>query len=294
MRRCWIAAGLLATIATLGTPVSAQMDPAAADVLRAATEYFGTYTTRVSGVSLEEAYLILEVSGGRVNNTRRITSDLIVLNLAGRVISLRDAFALDDNPLRERTPRIVSILARPSQTTWDQAQAYASDSNRLVYEPLIALLNDPAVALRFIAPENQARVTYKIDGRKKMEGVEVVGLRFEEPKSKSADYVIKTRGKARARGRVWVEPATGRIHRTELTMESDSEIARISVDYAHDKALDLMLPASMVDTYEMSEVVGPGMSNMGAGSSGIGRRGYDCRASYSNARFTPIELSGPK
>ena len=77
-------------------------------------------------------------------------------------------------------------------------------------------------------------------------------------------------------------------------MQSDSEFARIAVDYARDSTLDLLLPVAMVDTYEISERVGTGISNMGAGSPGVARRSFDCRAAYSNPRLTPIDLSVPK
>ena len=281
-------------IAALGHPAGAQKGPSAADLLRAATDYLASYAPRVSGVSLEESYTILDVSGGRVANTRRITSDVVLLDLAGKITALRDPYAVDDNPLRERTPRITTLLAKPSQAAWDQAQAFAAEGVRYFQDTLIVRLNDPMLALQLIAPDNQLRVSGKIDGRKKMGGVEVVGLRLQEPKSREADYIIKTPGKAQGSARLWIDPATGRVHRTELSLQSSSEFVRIAVDYARDPALDLWLPAEMADTYEITEVVGTSISNMGAGSSGIGRRSFECRGTYSKARLTPIEMSVPK
>ncbi len=105
------------------------------------------------------------------------------------------------------------------------------------------------------------------------------------------NYVLPTPGNAWARGRLWVEPATGRVLRTELSMQSDTETARITVEYRHDAELDLFLPASMTDTYEVSERTGPATSNMGAaGSPGVARRVFDCRATYTKAGYTPIEM----
>ena len=115
-------------------------------------------------------------------------------------------------------------------------------------------------------------------------------LRFQETKSTPPAYILDTPGKASASGKLWIDPATGRIHRTELSMQSDSESAHVIVDYAHDAGLDLWLPSSMTDTYEATERVGTGMSNMGAGTPGVARRSFDCRAAYSNARLTPIDL----
>src|SRR3990170_4657046 len=173
---------VLLVSAAAGAPVAAQKGPAPADVLRVATEYLEEYAPRVSGVTLEEAYTMLDVSGGRVAGTQRLTSDVVLLNLAGEVIALRDAFAIDNNPLREREPRITALLARPTVAAWNRAQAYAAESLRHMQAELIARVNEPTLALLFIAAENQSRVTYKIDGRKRLDGVEVVGLRFEEPK----------------------------------------------------------------------------------------------------------------
>lgn len=282
---------LLVSVA-LGAPVAAQKGPAPADVLRVATEYLEEYAPRVSGVTLEEEYTMLDVSGGRVSGTRRLTSDVVLLNLAGKVIALRDSFAIDNNPLRERVPRITSLLVKPTASAWERAQAYASESFRHMQAELIARVNEPTLALLFLAPENQSRVTFKIDGRKRMDGAEVVGLRFEEPKAKNPSYVIKTHGDAVASGRLWIDPATGRIHQTELSLRSPSESARIAVTYARDPSLDVWLPSAMVDAYEESVATGA-VSNMGGGANNV-RRSFDCRARYSNPRLTPIVLAVPR
>ena len=282
---------LLVSVA-LGAPVAAQKGPAPADVLRVATEYLEEYAPRVSGVTLEEEYTMLDVSGGRVSGTRRLTSDVVLLNLAGKVIALRDSFAIDNNPLRERVPRITSLLVKPTASAWERAQAYASESFRHMQAELIARVNEPTLALLFLAPENQSRVTFKIDGRKRMDGAEVVGLRFEEPKAKNPSYVIKTHGDAVASGRLWIDPATGRIHQTELSLRSSSESARITVAYARDPSLDVWLPSAMVDAYEESVATGA-VSNMGGGANNV-RRSFDCRARYSNPRLTPIVLAVPR
>jgi hypothetical protein len=281
---------VLSVLLALAAPGTAQKAPPVADVLVVVTEYLASYAPRISGVSLEEVYTLLEVSGGRVGLTRQIKSDVILLNLGGRIAGLRDPYSVDDNALRERTPRITSLLATPSEAAWARAQAYAGESVRLFEDVLILRLNEPTLTLQFVLPENQPRVTYKIDGRKKVGSVETVVLKFQETKVKPPAYILDTPGKAIASGKLWVDPATGWIHKTELSMQSDSESAHIIVDYARDSALDLWLPSSMVGTYEATERVGTGMSNLGVGTPGIARRAFDCRASYANARLTPIDM----
>ena len=283
-----------AALLVMGGDVDAQKGPAPADLLASVTAYLAAYAPRVSGVTLDEQYTLLDVSGGRIVTTRRLASDFVLLNLSGTVIGLRDAYALDENALREHTPRITTLLAKPSQVAWDQAQSVTRETHRQIPEELVARLNDPALALRFANGGNTDRMTWKIDGKKKIAGVETIGLRFEETKRKTLDYTVETRGKAAARGRFWVDPATGGVLRTELSMQSDSEFARIAVDYARDAALDLLLPTAMVDMYEVREVVGTNIGNLGAGSAGFASRSFDCRATYSKPTLTPIDLRVPK
>jgi hypothetical protein len=77
-------------------------------------------------------------------------------------------------------------------------------------------------------------------------------------------------------------------------MQSESESVHIIVDYAREAALDVWLPSSMMETYSITERVGPALSVTRDGPAGIATRAYECRASYSNARFTPILMQGTK
>jgi hypothetical protein len=281
---------LAAAAVLLSTPAVPQAQaPTVEGLLKSATDYLAAYAPKVSGVSLEEQYTITEVSSGRMSTPQRLSSDLVLLNLGGRVISLRDAYAIDNSPIRERLPRIVTLLAKPTAETWEQAQAHASETFRHMKHELIARLNEPTLALQFLSADDKARVTFKLDGKKKFDGVEALGLRFQEPKNKEQAYIMGTRGKALSSGRLWTDPATGRIHQTELWLQSGSETVRATVTYSRDATLDLWLPSVMFDEYQTSERTGE-FSNMGAGGYNS-RQAFECRATYSNPRYTPIELN---
>ena len=284
------ALALLLGMTLVAAPLSAQRpSPTVEGLLRAATDYLASYAGKVSGVSLEEEYTIIDVSGGRMRTPQRLNSDVILLNLAGKVIALRDAYAIDSKPLRERRPRITALLVSPTETAWQQAQDYATESFRHLRTDLIMRLNEPTLALQFIAPEQQRLLKYKVGEGRALDGVETVGLVFEEPANRDASYIISTRGKAAAKGWLWIDPATGRIHQTELWMQSETETARVTVTYAREPKLDLWLPARMVETYDTTESRGE-VSIMGVGNYNI-RQSFQCRAIYSNARLTPIELA---
>ncbi|OFW10175.1 MAG: hypothetical protein A3H96_18105 [Acidobacteria bacterium RIFCSPLOWO2_02_FULL_67_36] len=278
-------ATVLAGALSIVAPAAAQKDPPVADVVRAAGEYLATYAPKVSGVTLQEEYTLIDVTGGRMSTTQRLNSDLVLLNLTGKIIALRDAYSIDSNALRVRQPRITTLLVRPTAAGWEQAQAYAGETARYLMDTLVVRSNDPTLAVQVADPTNQTRLTYKIDGRKKMDGVDVIGLRFQETKTPDASYIVPTPGKAAASGRLWLEAGTGRIHRTELSLQSDTESARIEVVYGRDSALDLWLPKEMVDLYDIKEQTG---------SNSYRTRSFQGRADYANPRLTPIQLTVPK
>lgn len=277
-------------VACFGVRTSARKaEPTLESTLAITGAYLHTYARRVSGMTLEEQYTIVDVSTGRMKPPVRVSSDVVLLDLSGDVIALRDAYAIDNAPLRERQSRIPALLATPTEESWQQAQAYARESVRHMGAEIIARLNEPTAALQFISARNRARVDYRLDGRRRSAGVETVAIRFEEKKSREQRYILETRGRATGSGRFWVDPLSGTIHQTELWMQSDTETARLTVSYARDAATDLWIPARTTETYDTSE--SPNEStNMGVGSYNV-RRSFQCAATYSNARLTPIELA---
>lgn len=278
-------AALLVGIACVVSAGAGQKDAPVADVLAAATGYLEKYAPKVSGVMLQEEYAVNDFSGGSLRSSQRLSSDLVLLNLGGRVLAVRDAYAIDKNKLREHQPRIITLLAQPTPAAWEQVQSFPAESFRALHLPddLIARSDDPTFALLYIKSDNQSRVTYKIDGKKKIDGVETVGLRFQETARPDASYIVLTSGKAKAVGRLWVDPATGRVHRTELTLESATENANAEVSYARDPSLDLWLPSQMRARFEVRELTG---------YNSYMTRSYQTVADYSSPKLTPIVLSG--
>jgi hypothetical protein len=145
------------------------------------------------------------------------------------------------------------------------------------------------LALRFIEPDHQGRMTYKLEGRKKIDGVQVYGIGFKENREERKVYLLDTPDNPWCSGRIWIEPATGAIHLTELWVQSDTAVARVQVTYAMDAKINLLVPRDATHTFEMHEK-GTGMTNMGAGGAGLGMT-FESSAKYTNAQFTPLDLS---
>jgi hypothetical protein len=287
--------GFAALTAITGFTATTQQ-PALEDVLAKASAYHSSYLQKVSGVVLDEQIQILDVTGGKTRGTIRVSADVVLVGLQGQVISLRDPYAVDTRPLRPKASRISALLGAPATPTvkdWELAASYPQQGTVHFILDLQVKVNEPTSALQFISAALQPKMKYRLDGQKKMNDVQVVGVRFEEPTSQEQFHILGTRSNARATGRFWVDPLTGAIHQTELWVDSKAENAIVSVKYAPHKELGLLLPTDMNDSYEEREG-GGGPRQMGSGDprgSVANRVSVQSRSNYSKATLAPIDLT---
>ena len=238
-------------------------------------------------MTLEEQLLLVDVSGRIMTAPQRITSDVVFLRISadGQVVGVRDAFAIDNRALRPRQPRIVSTLAEPTLANWEKVQAYARENVVLFVANTVLWFSDPTLALQFVRESNQARMTYKLEGTKRLNGVQVQGVSFKETEVPNRTYLLDTPGNPLASGRIWMDPATGAIHLTELWVESKENSARVQVTYALHAKLGLLLPSQAAHTFENRE---PGSGGtIGTMNSKLTLEG---NARYTNPRYTPLDL----
>lgn len=275
------------SLAFLSAPTAEQ--PALAELLTRAAEYHASFASRASGVTLDEHYTFVQVTAGRMHTPMRFRSDVVVLDLNGRMISLRDPYLLDNVVLRERKPRIVDTLREPTVAGWDRAQKYAAESHFRFVSDVVLALNDPVLALRFISRKLQPKLTYKFEGLKKLDGQQVASIGFKEVGGRDAVFLLGTRGNAAASGRFFVDPATGAIRKTELWANSATEAVVTTVTYAPAADLGLWLPAKMTQTFEWKELDDV-HSNRNVGAYGA-RLFFQANATYKDPSHTPIDLS---
>lgn len=280
-----IALSLVLASAALAPALSARQQPSAEDLIKAGKAYLATYQPRVSGAVLDERYTLTMVMGGRMDTPSRIDSDLTLVNVNGTLVGLRDAYAISGAKIREAKPRIAPLLAEPTQAKWNQALAYTREALKYFLAETVVRLNDPTLALRFLAPADPAKFTYTVDGRKKINGVETIGLRFQEIRGDDIKYVLATRGNGAVSGRIWIDPSTGAIHQTDLSLDAKTEAGRVTVIYAPAKGLEFLLPSKTVETYEERDNNGSGLGN----SANFVK--FEANATLTNPRHAPIDVS---
>lgn len=283
-------AGVVVVGLVLATrPVAATQAPKAEDLVTAATTYLKTYAQKVSGVTLDEELMLTENAMAMRSTPQRLSSSVTLLNLGGEMQAMRDIYAVDTRPLRDKEPRIPRVLAEPTPAAWNTAQQYAREHAVYLRANVVLWFSDPVLVTRCLSDGARARLTFKVDGSKRLNGVQVYGLNFRETDKEKSKSILQMPTDPLASGRFWVEPGTGRIHQTEFWPESKFHTARVQVVYAPDETLGLLLPKSALHNFETRE---PGYGPGGPGGTAVGERiTFDSTVRYSNPRYTPIDLS---
>lgn len=279
---------VLAAVAVGTMAHASAQEPSLPEALGKAADYVARYRTKASGVSLEELLLLTEMTATQ-RVPRRVASDLVLVNVTERLMGLRDPFAIDTKAVREHQPRIIRALGEPTLASWQRVQDFTREGSYLFLANVVLWYSDPVLALRFIEVDHQPRMTYKLEGRKKIDGVQVYGIGFKENREERKVYLLDTPDNPSCSGRIWIEPASGAIHQTELWVQSDTAVARVQVTYAMDAKINLLVPRDSTHTFEMHEK-GTGIANMGVGGAGRAMT-FESSAKYTNAQYTAIDLS---
>ena len=256
-----------------GDPAIAQ-NSSTSDVLERAATYVENYRRRLETIVAEEHYVQRSLDPdepGEALAARTLRSDFMLLpGTPGESpwFAFRDIFEVDGEAVGSERGRLERWLADSRSSLMQRARALALEQARYNVGPVMRTINVPTLALEILTSRNQERFRFRRAETTTVNGVEVIVLSFEERRRPT---MIRTpEGKdLPAKGRLWIEPSTGRVLRSELRTgdrSRDRIEAVIRVTYLFIPRLDLLLPVSMDEEY--------------AGSN----TRITCRADYSNFR----------
>ena len=237
-------------------------EPSLSTVLSRVTSYVDDLHERLIGVVMEERYE-QRASGGflsRGPSVERVTllSDYLLVRIEGstRPYGFRDVFEANGTPVRDRDERLTQLFLSPTVTMSRQIEGILRDSARYNVGDIERNTNTPTLALLFLTSSHKLRFAFErvndtspdvgIDEPDDAAAVWVIGYREAWPTT-----VIRSRreGDVPARGRYWVEPATGRILITELVLEGDNFDSVITTRYAEDETMGHFVPVEMRERY---------------------------------------------
>ncbi len=246
----------------LAAPGVAQ-EPSLPQVLARATDHVEALHAQLSGVVMEERYQQRASSPGfgrfGADSYERVTlrSDYLLVRPEGseRYFGFRDVFEANGSRVRDREERLTQLFLDGTSTRDRQVQGILTDSARYNVGDIERNTNTPTLALLFLRQSYKPRFAFERDrDRSPSLGVDgpdgddvwVVAYRETWPTS-----VIRRRrgGNLPARGRYWIEQATGRVLVTELVLEDDGLDSLVIVRYERPEELDHLVPIEMRERY---------------------------------------------
>ena len=251
----------------VGTNAAPAQEPALEAVLQRAGAYVLEFQRQLSGIVAEEHYLqdvrTAPTAMGRMLSTstqvshRELTSDFLLVKPIGsdRYVEFRDVFDVDGKPVRDRDQRLAKLFLEPTLSGFAQIQSIVADSTRYNIGNLERTVNVPVMALLFLDPENQRRFRFtRTDDASAPMALKPPAsawiVHYEET-TKRTMITTTNALDLPARGRFWIEPASGRVLMSEITVEDVRLRGTIVVRYETQAAVELLVPAEMRERYDM-------------------------------------------
>lgn len=264
MKRTRLVAAL-GVITTMLAPASAQ-EPTLDAVLSRAGVYVLEFQRQLSGIVAEEQYVQdvrYPLGSTRYNpllpRHRELKSDLLLVKPVGadRWLQFRDVYDVDGTPVRDRNERLMQLFIAPSASSASQTDRIMAESSRYNIGNLQRTVNVPVLALVVLDPQHQGRFAFKrtdhrtpqLEQNRPKPG-DVWVIEYQEVQKQT--MIRTTNGRdLSARGRFWIEPATGHVLASELVAEDFSIKGTIDVDYESEPAIGLLVPSVMRERYDI-------------------------------------------
>ena len=250
LARLVIAASVSGAIA----PVAAQSDP---DMVERVRAFAVRYQRDAPSLVASEEYVQNVTSRGAssVFNSAAVqhqvlTAELVMVRLQGTAgwVSFRDVLTVDKRSIGDREERLLKLLQSPAPDAMTQARKIAEESARFNLGRVNRTMNVPDMALEYLQPRHAARIKFDTPRTDTVDRRAVVVLRFRET---SGPSIVRSVSGANvlAVGRVWAEPETGAIVRTELLLNDRLSQGTCTVEFRMDPRLGIPVPIRMTERY---------------------------------------------
>lgn len=229
------------------------------DVLAREAAYLREFVQRFSDVVAEERYVQdaktvprARTRGAAVPSrlfTRHVElmSDFLLVKLkeSGEWQAFRDVFDVNGEPVRDRDERLTKLFINPTQSILDDANAIALEGARYNLGSAERTINNPLLVLAFLQATYQPRFRFSLNTSDKDAGPGIWVLEYKE---QSRPTLIRERSNSDvvAKGRIWIESASGRVVKTELAV---NELDSIVTVFRFDERFQIAIPVEMREEY---------------------------------------------
>ena len=264
----------LTTAAVLAMhPVGRAQESPTADLLSRVTASVELLHTELNGMVAEERYEQRARGGPNTapGSVRRrvLQSDFLLFRAEGqqRYYGFRDVFQVDRRAVRDRDERLARLFLEAPASSDRQIATIRVESARYNLGDVARNFNTPTYALLFLRASHKSRFTFEsvrdsspplgLDRPESEDGADLQVIAYRE----TWPTTVLRGGDGRnmpARGRFWIEGATGRVRATELVVEDESVKAVIAVRFdmiEHEDGDGRLVPVEMREQYDNRESV---------------------------------------
>jgi hypothetical protein len=236
--------------------LNAQAEPTLDDVLARMHAYLDEYAKQLPAMIATERYQQRFGSGMR-KSQRLLISDYGLIQVQGdsEWLGFREVLSVDGKPVTDSGRRLAELLAKPTAHSLQQARLIAEESARYNIGPVVRTINDPAVVLELLDGRHRNRMRFSKNGEDTIDRVRVWIVRYQEFGNPT---IIRTRDRkdVPTRGRAWIDPATGRILRGDLSVDPGMGVTgTLDVTFEHDDRMGFAVPSKMTERYTNRNLV---------------------------------------
>jgi hypothetical protein len=227
-------------------------DPSLRTVLSRVERYVEGYESALSTLVARERYIQLQPApGGAGGHIRTLVSDFLFFRLPGRDgpwLGFRDVLDVDGTPIERQGERLRDIVGSP-ETAESRAMSMARENARFNIGRFMRTVNVPVCVVAWMHPRIRDRFSFTHTGDEEMQGVRAWRIEFRE---KGNPTIVRTpEGRnVKSTGRIWVDPADGRILQTELQNALDALRVTILVQFQKHDEFGVMVPSRMQERFD--------------------------------------------
>lgn len=271
MKHLMIAAALAAQAPLLAASADDTLD----QVIERASRYVVEFRQQLSGIVAEEHYsqdlrpaMGVSLTGGSGGSAavphRELVSDIAMVRTGDGYVEFRDVFQVDSRPVRDREDRLMKLFLAPESSGRAQILRINEESARYNIGNVYRNFNTPAVALMFLEPELIGRFRFRradsrppslVSGWNRGQAerwrfpADTWTVEYQETAKGTLIRRQTGGGDMPARGRFWIDPASGAVLLSELQVGDPLARVTIAVAFAADPVASVRVPIEMRERY---------------------------------------------
>jgi len=244
----WLAV-IVAGVASVHATSRQDKDPQLSTLLTVAGTYVAEYERAFAAIVSEEVYEQTDNYPTGGGPKRRVTaSETLTFNAGGSGwMVFRNVLDVDGTPAGSQAGRLEAVAVDPSQQALSEAMRLTAESARYNLGAMKRPITVPTAALTYLRRENQPQSTFAFDGMKTVAKLSAALVTFTVTEDQPATDDATT-----TTGRMWIEPESGRVVRSELAHTSRNVVAKVEVQYAAaEPPVAVWVPVRMFEQYDV-------------------------------------------